>query len=94
MAKAYAIYCWIAKNIRYDVASKVEHKLPDPDPNIVLEKKEAVSRGYANLFLALAKRSGLEVDRISGHMRMWDVECGCPFKPESSNSHTWNVVCM
>ena len=92
IAKAYAVYCWVAKNIQYDLASKLKHQHPDPDPELVLRKRKAICHGYANLFLALTKEAGLESGRIDGHKREWQVNCGCPFEPEDSNSHTWNVV--
>ena len=92
IAKAYAVYCWVAKNIQYDLASKLKHQHPDPDPELVLRKRKAICHGYANLFLALTKEAGLESGRIDGHTREWQVKCGCPFEPADSNSHTWNVV--
>ena len=92
IAKAYAVYCWVAKNIQYDLASKLKHQHPDPDPELVLRKRKAICHGYANLFLALTKEAGLESGRIDGHKREWQVNCGCTFEPEDSNSHTWNVV--
>ena len=92
IAKAYAIYCWVAKNIRYDLASKLKHQHPDPDPEQVMRKREAICHGYANLFLALTEKSGLKSGRIVGHTREWQAKCGCPFEPDDFNSHTWNVV--
>jgi len=68
---AYSAYCWIAKNIEYDVdkldqtvrMSLIHGQLA----RAVLRKEEGVCEGYANLFTKLTKKMGIENSvRING----------------------------
>lgn len=81
---AYRVYCWVAKNISYS------YEVQDTDPLVILQRKKGLCRGYASLFLALAKEVGLTVQKVNGHTR--ELAPIPEFQPQNSVGHTWNVV--
>lgn len=85
--KALALYDWIAKNIRYDIAAYLAKDLPDPSPDVVLSTRLTVCEGYARLFMAMAHSVGLEAVMVPGNSK--------GFAPDEDNSepdHAWNAV--
>jgi hypothetical protein len=85
--KALALYDWIGKNIRYDIAAYLAKDLPDPSPAVVLASKLTVCEGYARLFLAMAHSVGLEAVMVPGHSRGFS-----PDENRSEPDHAWNAV--
>ncbi len=100
LAKAYAIYFWVAVNITYDVATWQTYLNEDVamkvDAKTVLQRRSAVCLGYAKLFQALAMEAGLQVEVITGYVRLWRLlSHGGPnsrFEPNRETTHDWSVV--
>ncbi len=93
--KARAIFKWISQTIDYDVKEfnrrKFSNKLKLRKQSIkaVLKRKKAVCAGYANLFEAIAKKSGLEVVTIIGIAKSDIGEIG---DVRLKSNHAWNAV--
>jgi hypothetical protein len=87
--KARALYLWIAANVRWFPASEIPDAgwLPQ-DARTILRRRTAVCAGFANLYAALAKASGLKANVVIGTCRgaSWQVN-----RPESV-PHAWNAV--
>lgn len=90
--KVRAIFVWIADNIKYDVKTfenrgeaKPEEMAAKQAPTRVLKSKKAVCAGYANLFCALCKATGIEAIQVSGIFK--DSEGRV-----SRTGHAWNLV--
>ena len=82
--QAEAIFYWITENIAYDndLAQKEQITLQDVAPGACLARRKTVCAGYALLYVAMAKRAGLECLSISGYART----------STSEGLHTWNAV--
>ena len=105
VCKAYAIYFWIANNIRYDIESFLLHLRGGNmnsvcEPNTVLRRGMTICSGYSKLFKALAAKARLEAVVIDGackFSRSSSLEDPrADFVPSKSNLHAWNAVsvCM
>jgi hypothetical protein len=82
--KAYVIYSWITRNVRYDVRAYRRGIRSNRDEN-VLKHRVAVCEGYASLFDKMAKQAGLKTKIISGRAR--SSTNATNFVP-----HAWNAV--
>lgn len=87
--KAWMIYSWIAKHIRYDVQSVEKLKTRKSSPGFVLLRRKAVCQGYSNLFLAMCKEAGLTAHRVEGYSKSFYFDPGDRF---FKDEHIWNVV--
>jgi hypothetical protein len=85
--KVRAIYRWVTDRIAYDAESFFEQKDGDNTAEGVLKSCKAVCAGYANLFHALCKEAGVEVETVSGRAKgvIRDEDDG-------EDSHAWNAV--
>ena len=104
IAKAYCIYCWIAKNITFDrhlwqAYQSGGDKLnldSDTQAEHVLERRTAVSSGYANLFKSLANECGMMVEVVHGNVKVWKSQSSespeNEFEASRKNAHSWNLV--
>lgn len=103
MAKAYCIYCWVANNITFDrelwqvyQSGDDNLSLDDSQAERVLERRRAVSSGYANLFKSLADECGMMVEVVHGNIKVWKSQSSeSPennFEASRKNVHTWNFV--
>ena len=87
--KVRAIFRWMIERIRYDVNAHFTNHPGEVRPEVVLREREATAFGYATLFEALARRSGLEAVTIHGHAKMkHHTEEGQLLKVK----HAWNAV--
>lgn len=77
IAKAYAIYCWIANNITDYVSSAEEHE----DADFI-----ATSDDYSGLFKTIAYHASLEAEVIEGQVRTWSN------MSINVTPHSWNMV--
>lgn len=85
--KAERIFLWITANINYDIPmlrATRDGGHRDCSPATVLKRRQSVCQGYANLFQALGRQSGLEVEVIGGWARSSATSAG--------DSHAWNAV--
>jgi len=89
LEKARAAYVWIAENIRYDDRAYNANRFPDYTPEYVFKHRTAVCEGYSVLFEALGKKLGLDVRKISGHVKGYGYREG---ERSSKSNHAWNVV--
>lgn len=99
LAKAYAIFYWIANNIVYDKQAFLDGSVKGKDvsPPFVLRAKSTICSGYANLYNALASEADLQVVTIDGYLKLslthQKGSTLIPFHPGSHNTHAWNAVC-
>lgn len=87
--KARGVYVWITMNISYDDKGYNSKNYGDNSAEGVLESRVGVCAGYANLFEAMAKNTGIEVISITGYAKAIDYEEGDHF---SEPNHAWNAV--
>jgi hypothetical protein len=92
--KAIAIFRWIANTINYDC--KEFHRIMKGIINSkkqtvkkVLRRKKAVCGGYSNLYYTLAKKAGLECEKISGFAKNSYQDIG---RIQHKSNHAWNSV--
>jgi hypothetical protein len=88
--KARAIFRWIAENIDYNVdvffgASSGSIRSED-----VLKSRRSVCYGYSDLFVSLARESGLEAAMIKGYGKGYGYVPGQHFAGPAN--HAWNAV--
>lgn len=93
--KVYAIYRWIAANIRYDTelrfSKKLQKKIYISEENVVdnvLDRRMALCGGYAFLFRDLCESINIPVEVIHGFTKAIE---GQPQNYKQPN-HTWNAV--
>src|SRR5262249_37909649 len=87
--KARAIYRWITDRIAYDAEGFLSGKHPSSRPDVVLKDRKAVCEGYASLYVDLATRMGLTVEKVSGYAKTAARTPGATFAKER---HAWNAV--
>ncbi len=86
--KARSIYTWIADDIAYDVEMSLGNLyFADVRATTVLETRQTICSGYANLYKALAKAMGLDAAIIEGTATGASYVVG-----ESTINHAWNAV--
>jgi tetratricopeptide (TPR) repeat protein len=67
--KARLLFRWVTNRLTYDVESLRTLKRGDPRPEAVLKSRLCVCEGYAQLYHALAKEAGLEVELVFGRCK-------------------------
>jgi tetratricopeptide (TPR) repeat protein len=85
--KARLIFRWITNRVEYDVAALLGGKLSNSRPADVLARRLCVCEGYAQLYLALAREVGLEVELVRGRCKSRITG-----PDRKSLSHTWVAV--
>lgn len=103
IAKAYAIYFWIANNIHF-CQNMWESFLSNPEdfeskakPREVLRKRKYFSIGHANLFHGVATAAGVTARVVMGNLKVSrSLSSSLPdyqhFEPSRLNAHWWNMV--
>jgi hypothetical protein len=87
--KARALFSWITQRIQYDEEAsgpgqdRINQNLGD-----ILRRKKAICQGYAELFAAMGRRAGLEVEVIDGYSKGTVTASPRLNKPD----HSWNAV--
>lgn len=81
-------------SVRADTVSFFNNNVRPATPQSTLQSGVAVCEGYAGLFAALALKSGLEAQVISGHGKGYGYAALRPGDalPPYSAGHAWNVV--
>lgn len=87
--KARAIYRWITDNISYDCYAYHNPDNRTDNYQLVLESRKAVCSGYASLFKALCRFSGLDAEIITGYARFSYEDMG---RERIEVNHAWNAV--
>lgn len=90
-ARAQTIYRYLAENISFHTHSpQAENETPeDQSAGAVLKRKSADSRGYANLFHAMAGAAGLDCELVLGRARPFSNAPRMDIEPVE---HAWNAV--
>lgn len=93
--KVYAIYSWIAANIKYDTrlrfSKELQNEIYTSEANVVenvLDRKMALCGGYAFLFRDLCEKVNIPVEVIHGFTKA----AGGPLQNYKVPNHTWNAV--
>eukprot|EP00727_Mastigamoeba_balamuthi_P007646 m51a1_g3501 hypothetical protein (683) ;mRNA; r:838520-841294 len=79
-----AIWRWITENVAAEGAGETS-------PEGALRKRRAQCGGFAALFSALARDSGIECYEVLGYAKSADYTPGTTFRNQKPN-HTWNVA--
>ncbi len=87
--KAFAIYRWVASNIRYDASYKLTWENQSSDS--VFLNRRGVCTGFSQLFARIASSCNLKVVRIIGYAKGSSYVSGMVFEKEN---HVWNAVCI
>jgi Transglutaminase-like superfamily len=90
--KAHAIYRWITARIAYDAGAYFSGHFRNAQrtPEDVLQRRLAVCDGYAHLFVALARRVGLQAVVVNGHGKGFGYRTGQTLAGPAN--HAWNAV--
>ncbi len=88
--KARSLYRWITENITYDLDSYFSGHLTGGNARQALNQRKAVCDGYSDLFDSMARKTGLEVVKISGYAKgyQYSLGKGLGAKP----NHAWNAI--
>jgi transglutaminase/protease-like cytokinesis protein 3 len=86
--KARLIYSWIAQHIAYDVPMAVNNQVDDLRPETVLQRRQTICSGYANLYQAIAQALGLEAVIVEGYAK----GVGGLVGTDNEINHAWNGV--
>lgn len=89
-SRARAVFRWVAANVAYDVHGLLSGEYGDLTPAGVLQRREAVCTGYAQLVEALGRAMGLEIRVVRGWSKGYGYATGQTF--DGPTNHAWNVV--
>ncbi|MBF8266880.1 MAG: TGc protein [Dehalococcoidia bacterium] len=87
--KARAIYRWVTGNISYDFAAYLSKSYGDQSAEAVLKRRTGVCGGYANLFQALGKAAGLQVEVVEGLSKGYGYVNN---QLDKEPNHAWNAA--
>jgi len=91
--KVLAIHNWVADNIYYNYDGLSSGNYGDNSSIAVLENKYGVCEGYANLFAALVRSSGIPCKKIIGYALGITSDSGWnEDNITSAVNHAWNEV--
>jgi transglutaminase/protease-like cytokinesis protein 3 len=85
LARLKAVHDWVADRVAYDAESYLAGRYPPQDARTVFETRLSVCAGYANLFEAVARAAGLDVQYIVGDARTQGNDL-------SGQGHAWNAA--
>ncbi len=89
LEKARAIYVWLAENIAYDDQGYNSGNYSSTTAEDVLTSRKSVCDGYSNLYLALGRELGLDIEKVTGYAKGYGYRNGADF---ASANHAWNVI--
>lgn len=91
--KARAIFTWCHHNIDYDVEAFFGNNIKYVTPEDTIFRGKGVCAGYADVFLHIAERAGLQVLMVTGHGKGGVyLKDGERPPPTIDSNHAWNVV--
>jgi len=91
--KAWVIFSWVCHHVSYDCEGyRNKGKRKSCRPSDVLKSRQSVCQGYADIYTALAKEAGLEVQTVTGHARNSTREIGQDIIRDGVGGHAWNAV--
>jgi transglutaminase-like putative cysteine protease len=89
LERARAIFVWLTENINYDDESYNSGGNGDNSAEAVLSTKIAFCEGFSNLFLALGRNMGLEIEKVHGYAKGYGDTPGMKFR---DTDHAWNII--
>lgn len=90
--KARAVFTWLHHNLAYDVPNFLAGTVPRGlDAEQTISRGAAVCEGFADVFMAICERAGLECRRISGFGKGYGFSPGNAMASFDAN-HAWNAV--
>jgi transglutaminase/protease-like cytokinesis protein 3 len=89
LEKARVIFRWIANNISYDDQGYNTGNYADGSALGVFNNRTAVCDGFSELFMAMGKEAGLEIEKISGYSKGYGYRLGTTF---GRTNHAWNAI--
>ncbi|KAG6097331.1 hypothetical protein E4U30_000781 [Claviceps sp. LM220 group G6] len=93
--KARAIFTWCHHNIAYDTVSFFNNGVRHHSVEETITSGLAVCQGYAEVYMAVAKRAGLECIVVAGHGKGFGhtaLRKGERPPPAKPDGHAWNAV--
>jgi hypothetical protein len=89
--QAWSIFVWMGDRIAYDEHAYLSGQFRDVNvsPEEVLRNRQTVCDGFTKLYMALAKRAGLEVMTTEGYAKAYGVKAGEVF---STPNHAWLML--
>ncbi|QPH15899.1 hypothetical protein C2857_000421 [Epichloe festucae Fl1] len=93
--KARAIFTWCHHNIFYDTVSFFNNDVRHHSVQDTIFSGKAVCQGYAEVYMAVAKRAGLECIVVGGHGKGFGhtaLKKGERPPPAKPDGHAWNAV--
>ena len=87
--QAMAIYCWIGRQIKWNVKSTKSADTKNSLPENVIALRTATPLGYANLFQEMCSQSNIRCLVVDGYVKYQIEQIG--EMPEQVNA-SWNVV--
>lgn len=93
--KARAIFSWCHHNIFYDTVSFFNNDVRNHSVEDTIFSGMAVCQGYAEVYMAVAKRAGLECIVVGGHGKGFGhaaLKKGEQLPPAKPDGHAWNAV--
>ena len=92
LEKARMIYAWLAKNINYDDDGYNSGKYGDNSTENVLKTNKAVCEGFANLYVSLGEKLGLNITKVTGLAKGYDYDGDSYDNLEDASNHAWNAI--
>jgi transglutaminase/protease-like cytokinesis protein 3 len=92
LEKARMIYVWLTENINYDDDGYNSGKYGDNSSESVFETSQAVCEGFANLYVSLGEKIGLNIIKVTGLAKGYDYEKDKYDNIEEASNHAWNAI--
>ncbi|KAH8205541.1 hypothetical protein TruAng_000247 [Truncatella angustata] len=93
--KARAIFTWMHHNIAYNTEEFFGNCIKSRGVEETIFHGKAVCQGYAEVYMAIAKRAGLECVMVTGHGKGFGhtaLQKGQPPPARNPTGHAWNAV--
>lgn len=89
--RAFSIFVWMGDRIAYDEHAYLsgQFRAVNVTAEEVLRNRQTVCDGFTKLYMALAKRAGLEVMTTEGYAKAYGVKAGEVF---STPNHSWLML--
>ena len=90
--KAWVIFYWISKNIRYDTIAYFGNNIGSQASTNVFMSRKVVCERYPTLYADLCTKIGLQCRKVSGYAK------GYSFNPRQTSfektNHAWNILTL
>ena len=89
LEKARSIFIWLTQFVSYDdddYNGNREHTWTAQD---ILKRRKALCSGFSDLYAALGKAMGLQIQKVDGYAKGVNFRPGTHFK---KSNHSWNII--